>query len=258
MSDVRLFSSDLDGTLLGNPKSTSRFRSAWEGMAGARPCLCYNTGRLVDDTLAVVDTAGLPKPDFILGGVGTQIWDASRNGALPGFAERFAQGWDLALIEHTLETFTGVVRQPPAFLHPYKSSWYLHGATKRAIDSIEEQLRLLGLDIVVVYSGQRYLDVLPRHASKGMALTWLAQHLSIPLTAILVAGDSGNDSAMFRVRGIRGIVVENAQPDLVEASIGRNVYMASGSAADGVLDGLEHFGLIRAPAEPPRAEPPCA
>jgi sucrose-6-phosphatase len=247
MSDVRLFCSDLDGTLVGNIESTSRFREAWLGIPVAdRPCLCYNTGRLVDDTLALIDSEGLPPPDYILGGVGTQIWDASTGGPIAGFVERFSEGWDLERIESLLEEQPGVVRQPAAFLHPYKSSWFLQGASPDAIATIEGHLRRAGLDVVVVYSGQRFLDVLPRHASKGKALTWLAKHLGIPPAAILVAGDSGNDNGMFRLRGVRGILVENAQPELLEACVGRDVYTATGIIAEGVLDGLKHYGVIRA------------
>jgi sucrose-6-phosphatase len=245
MSDVRLFCSDLDGTLIGNRESTLRFREVWDAIPRPqRPCLCYNTGRLVEDALRVVDAEGLPSPDYILAGVGTQIWDASRNGPIPGFSERFEHGWDLARIERLLEETPGVVRQPVAFLHPYKSSWFMNGATPEMLATIEDQLRRAGLDAVVVYSGQRFLDVLPRHASKGRALTWLAKHLGIPPAAILVAGDSGNDSGMFRLPGVRGILVENAQPELLEAAVGRDVYTANGILAEGVLDGLRHYGVV--------------
>src|SRR5687768_15180608 len=50
---------------------------------------------------------------------------------------------------------------------------------------------------------------------------------------------------MFLLPGVRGIVVENAHPELIEAVVQVPTFNATRIMADGVLEGLEHFGLIR-------------
>ena len=62
MPPIRLFSADLDGTLLGNPESTHRFKTAWESLDPAtRPLLVYNSGRLIDD----LRNGRQPRPETI-------------------------------------------------------------------------------------------------------------------------------------------------------------------------------------------------
>ena len=57
MNNIELFCSDLDGTLLGNPEATRRFKIAWEELPrSSRPLLCYASGHLVQDVIDVLAT----------------------------------------------------------------------------------------------------------------------------------------------------------------------------------------------------------
>lgn len=245
LSPVRLFSTDLDGTLLGNPEASQRFRSAWSALSDeARPLLVYNSGRLIDDLRRFIDNGTLPAADYYIGGVGTQVFDVRAGVILAELHAHLADGWDLARVCEITGRFPGVRPQPVEFQHEFKSSWFLDRAPPGAIRELQRQLADAGLKVNVVYSSARDLDVLPSNATKGGALTWLCGRLGVPLDAVLVAGDTGNDASMFRLPGVRGIVVENALPELFEATVDVPTYSSRQILADGVLDGLCHYGVV--------------
>lgn len=249
---IRLFCSDIDNTLLGNPESARRFVIAWKSIpADRRPLLVYNSGRLIEDMEHLVAEGRLLAPDYFIGGVGTRIFDARAKRNLDDFSACIGEGWDRARAEAIAARTPGIRPQPDEFQEAFKSSWFLDDATPEVLHDLERRLAAEGLQAGVVYSSNRDLDVLPRKATKGGALQWLASRLCIPLDQVLVAGDTGNDSSMFRLPGVKGIVVENALPELLEATVDREFYYSRLVMADGVLDGLLHYGVIN---ELPSAE----
>lgn len=247
---LRLFSSDLDGTLLGNPEALRRFAAAWGGLPhDTRPVLCYNSGRLIADMRALVAAGELPKPDYYIGGVGSEIASGDEVPSAE-FSTHLAHGWDRPKADGILAAVPGARPQPEPFQHAFKSSWYLEHASADLLAEIRARLAGAGLAVEVVYSSARDLDILPAGATKAGALRWLCRRLGIRLDQVVVAGDTGNDASMFRLPGVRGIVVENALPELLAATVDLPTYTSRYVMADGVLDGLRHYGLF---TELPRA-----
>lgn len=245
---IRLFASDIDGTLLGEPESQAIFLRGWSQLDPAdRPLLCYNTGRLLDDAKRLVREGELPLPDYIIAGVGTTIYAYRQGRVLKAFAEILDEGWDQQQVEEVVGGLDmPITRQPHYVQHAYKSSWYLDDATPEQIDQIEKALEEAGLEAAVVYSSNRYVDILPKWANKGNALQWLIKHLEIPPEQVLVAGDMGSDTAMFQIPGVKGIVVGNAQPELYQATKHLPIYHADTERqfAAAVIDGLIDYGLF--------------
>jgi sucrose-6F-phosphate phosphohydrolase len=251
---IRLFSTDLDGTLLGDGIALSRFTATWSALPPQRrPLLVYNTGRRITDVRLLVATRLLPEPDFIIGSVGTELHDSLYDHGAE-FHSQFREGWDLARIEEIVRTFPGVTQQPAELCPPFKSSWIWPRARRDEVDHLRRRLAAAGLKTNVIYSCLHFLDVLPARADKGKALTWLCQRLHIPLADVLVAGDSANDTGMFLLPEVKGVVVANALPELFVELAGRAFFTARTALADGVLEGLRHFGVLgKTPALHPAA-----
>jgi sucrose-6-phosphatase len=238
---IKLFCSDIDGTLLGSQESVRRFSETWSKLR-KRPVLCYNSGRLIGNMLQAIRDGLLPNPDFLIGGVGTQIYDCRKNEPVTEFEKQLQIGWDLERVEEIVESFPGVVRQPLEFLLPHKSSWFLGDA--KAVHVIRQSLKQAGLAVTVVYSSGFDLDVLPANGGKGHALKWLCDRMDIALEHVLVAGDTGNDSNMFHLPKVGRIVVGNALPELRESVAHLETFNATRGFADGVLEGLSYFKVV--------------
>lgn len=254
--NIALFSTDLDGTLLGRPESTARFTAAWQSIpCGDGPILVYNTGRTVAETRHLVATRNLPEPDYIVGNIGTELY--TELGELAAdFQRQFGEGWNIRLVDEIVAATPGVKRLPAEFPSPFKSGWCWVRAGADDIEQLHRRLRAADIDAQIDYSCRYFLDIVPACAGKGQALAWLCRQLDIPLGNVLVAGDTAHDKRMFLLPGVRGIVVENALPELLAAIVHLPIFVARTCMADGVIEGLQHFGVLAPPvlaASPPAA-----
>ena len=240
-----LLLSDVDDTLLGNDAATDRF-AAFVGRHRDRLAFVMNSSRFVHSQKRSLEETGLPEPDLLIGGMGTEIALPAGGSRLPG-VQRHADawkakhlgGWDVVKVRGVLDRFPGVEPQPEENQSDLKQSRYLQDASDQDIAALRGELADAGLDVRVTYSSSRDVDVTPAGADKSTAVRFVIDALGFDEDHAAVAGDSGNDRAMLTC-GARGIVVANHRPELADLT-GDRIFRATKSHADGVIEGLKHW-----------------
>lgn len=236
MDPQRLLVSDLDGTLLGDPAATARFRD-WFAAHRDRWRLAFATGRTLDSVMDLVRTGAMVAPDAIISNVGTEIHDPD-GGRWPDWPPH-DPAWDVERVAAAVAGIEGIVPQPDAFQSPIKASYHALDLSDATLAGIRARLADAGLAATLVYSSGRDLDVLPAWGGKARATRFLAGALAFDLDDVVVSGDSGNDRDMLE-SGALAIVVGNAGPELDDLA-GERIYRARAASADGVLEGIAHW-----------------
>ena len=96
----------------------------------------------------------------------------------------------------------------------------------------------------MLYSADRYLDILPSGTNKGSALLELIAQVGISPSRVLVAGDTLNDLSMFGV-GFKGVCVGDSELALLAATEAMDgVLHAERAGCGGILAALRHFELM--------------
>ncbi len=244
-----LLVTDLDHTLVGNQQALGQLQD-WLAVQRRerRVKWVYSTGRSLLSYRQLQAEQSLLTPDALIVAVGTEIYfDPHGDQADPMWSERLQQGWNRDAVVATAADFADLVPQPKPEQRLFKVSYFLTPeAAVQVIPALEQRLNQQQLACKLVYSSGRDLDILPQRADKGEAMAFVQRKWGFTAENTVVCGDSGNDIALFRQNRAKGIIVGNAQPELLQwhqmQAMGDR-YLAQADCAAGIWEGLKYFGF---------------
>ena len=237
-----VLATDLDGTFLAGD-ADDRWQLYQTVARREDVALIYVTGRGLESVLPLLADPTLPRPRYIVCDVGATVVDGETLQAVQPLQGAIDAVWpgEQAILR-AVAGHPGLQRQD---VPQQRRCSYFCDAD--AIDAaLHARVEALGCELL--YSADRYLDVLPRGVDKGRTLRALVDHLGVDPERVLVAGDTLNDLSMYRA-GFNGVCVGASEPALIEATRGHDHVLHAGRAGcGGILEAIDHFDLLDAAA----------
>jgi sucrose-6-phosphatase len=243
-----LLVTDLDNTLVGNDDALQTLNRRLEiARSQEHIVLVYSTGRSLTSYRQLCEKTPLLSPDILITSVGTEIYKVGSDRPDAQWSEQLQPQWDQNLVKQIASRFDALKPQSNPEQRPFKLSYFLQEAiSDQVMAELSDALQTEGLSTQLVYSGGIDLDILPQSANKGKAMQFVQAQLGIPEPKTVACGDSGNDIALFTGEENRGVIVGNAQPELLDwhaQTPSPYRYLAKSPYAAGILEGLHYFGV---------------
>jgi sucrose-phosphate synthase len=234
---------DIDHTLIG--EDNRELDTLLALLKEHRRCIGFGvaSGRSIESVKAILKKHAVPTPDIIVASVGSEIYYGPRHQYGQGWAAHIGKRWNRKKIVKLLEEFDFLGYQDEdGAQRPFKISYYMTPAKDR-LSLVHNRLLQHKCRYNLIYSHDKYLDILPYRASKGKAIRYISYKWEIPLRHFLVCGDSGNDEEMLRGEPL-AVVVGNYSQELRALKGSRNVFFARRACTGGILEGLQRYNFL--------------
>jgi sucrose-phosphate synthase len=206
------------------------------------------TGRTIETASAFLEKHHIPLPDVLITSVGAEIYYGRNLHEGRGWETHISAKWNREKIVDLLADFAFLKYQRTETQRRFKISFEIEPGKDR-LAMIHERLLKNQCRYNLIYSLERYLDILPFRASKGKAIRYLSYKWEIPLGNFLVCGDSGNDEEMLRGEPL-GVVVGNYSPELDKLKGIRGIFFAGQKYSGGILEGIKRYKFIEKATQP--------
>ncbi len=260
---MKLYLTDIDNTILPLDKKTSIAQEDldnwYKRVKSHNVKFGYISGRSYKLVMDILEE--LPKPDFFVSDVGTQIyfkkgkkWQKDED-----YRKFIAQSWHGKTrknIKKALLKVNEIKEQEKRALSEFKQSYYLDFKynSQKVIQKIKTILKKENLESQVIYSvGPEkeigLIDILPKRAGKRGAITFLMNKFDLNIKDVIYSGDSGNDLDALTMNCF-SILVGNARKEIKKQAKAQikdknKLYIAKKSYIKGVLEGFDHFGFFK-------------
>jgi sucrose-6-phosphatase len=246
---LSLIVTDLDNTLVGDDESLQQLNELLDRYRQTSSTkIVYATGRSLTSYQELATTHRLLPPDALIAAVGTEIYIRESSEPDIAWEQQLSHNWYREKVLFIADRFADLKPQSQPEQRPFKVSYHLSpNVAPAVIIELHQLIEQEDLNVELIYSGSKDLDIIPQGGNKGKAVQFLRLRWGIDPANTVVCGDSGNDTSLFQYGIERGIIVGNARSELRlwhQLHPADYHYLAVAECAAGIIEGLKYFRFV--------------